>query len=166
MSTMDIIAWVVSTIVFGGTTIGGISWALSSYMGWKKVENAEPPKKSEPSENFKTESERIIDILFERNEFCSGDLFSKEDLSDLESLRTSSSFASLVRYAHFAGYHLTFEQNEQEWSSDPEYLDKNVFKTDLKEATALRGEQERNRYKRYFEPPRSSRDKVLSRNIS
>lgn len=164
MSTMDMIACIVGVIVFGGLTVASLICGVSSYLGWKRVKNAEPPKRSEPSDDFKTESERVIGIMFERNEFSSGVLLSEKELPDLENLKTSSSFASLVRYAHFAGYHLTFEENEQEWSCDPEYLDPSVFKTDLKEAAALREERKWDRYKRYFDPPKSLRDKALGRN--
>lgn len=121
-------------------------------------------KKTEPSNDFVVEKNRVLDLIRERrgtDGACS--TFTKEELKAFENLKDSSEVASLFRFAHFGGCYLTFEQDECEWKDDPEYLDPNVFKTDLGEASALREERKWNQYKRYYDPPKSRRDRALGR---
>jgi hypothetical protein len=153
-------------LFYGGISICFIAAWVSLYFEWKAVGKECFLKDSEPSDDYLIERDKVLTAINERiGEYSSCDFICAAELKELASLKDSSEVASLFRYAHFAGFHLTFEQNEQEWNSDPEYLDPNVFKTDMKEATALREEREWNRYKRHYDPPKSPRDKVLARNI-
>lgn len=142
--------------------IAGISGSIYNYLSWKKVEGTEPAKRTEASDNFLIEMKRVLHFIEIRIRQVD-DPYSKDEEEEVKDLYISSEVASLFRCAHYAGYHITFEQNETEWSCDPEYLDPDVFKTDMKEAAALREEWKWNEYKRYFDPPKSKRERALGK---
>lgn len=158
---------VFATVFFGIVALMAVLCVVlifDEYLEWKRYRVRGLSKKSKKSKDFMTEKESILFIIQERREAV---CVNRDSIAEeMDKLNESSEFASLVRCAHYAGYHLTFEQNECKWSADPEYLDPDVFKTDMKEAAALREEREWSEYKRYFDPPRSPREKALGRNIS
>lgn len=149
----------------------GVLWLalICGFMGllreWKSLKKRTGYiKNSEPSNDFMDEMNRTLELVQKRtgkDEMCT--IFTKEELKAFEKLKDSSEVASLFRFAHFGGCHLTFEQDEYTWSADPEYLDPDVFKTDLGEASALREERKWYQYKRYYDPPKSRRDRTLGR---
>lgn len=139
----------------------GVFVSVGNYLSWKNARGTIPVKKTEPSVNFYIEMNRVLQIIEERMNM--GFSRGKGDARKMKGLKDSSEVASLFRMAHYAGYHLTFEQNEIAWSDDPEYLDRNVFKTDLEEAADLREERIWSQYKRYFDPPKSKRERELEK---
>lgn len=147
--------WVLVTVVF-------ILCAYDNYYQWKKNKMCGFAKSSQTSDDFSIERKNILFVVRQRRYAVETE--TEELKEEMAALEDSSEFASLVRCAHYAGCHISFEQNEQGWSSDPEYLDPNVFKTDMGEAAALREEREWDGYKRYFDPPMSKRDRMLNRN--
>lgn len=155
---------------FGGIFWGGIwLWLIGAYIGllmeWRSLKKQPGyENKTEPSDDFMVEKYRVLELVRKRIAeagFCS--IFLEEELKAFENLKDSSEVASLFRFAHFGGCHLTFEQDECEWKDDPEYLKSDVFKTDLGEASELREERRWNEYKRYYDPPRSRRNRALGR---
>ena len=155
---------VIITLLFWGIP-AVIFWFMIIGTVWLSKKNAkmEPKKKSQPSDDFMVESRRVINFIKERDGLVTTGLLSKEEKKELEELYDSSGVASLFRFAHYAGYHITFEQNECKWSDDPEYLDPKVFKTDMGEAAALSEERMWDQYKRYHDPPMSERERLLKK---
>lgn len=164
---LNFIVGVILFLFYGILILGMYGAAYDNYNRWKQTKNRKLPKKSEPSNDFMEERSRILRVIKDRLSFdVTGNSFlSKDEREQLYQLDESSEFASLVRYAHFAGYHLTFEANEIRWGDDPEYLNPEVFKTDMKEAEALHEERKWNQYKRYYDPPVSKRDRILKNNV-
>ena len=119
---------------------------------------------SEPSEDFIEEREDVICIIAERLAYFEVRGSEGEGLFDSGKLKQNSDIASLFRYAHFAGCHITFEADTCEWREDPEYMNPDVFKTDMGEAADMRDQRYMQRYKRYYDPPRSQRDRKLIEN--
>ena len=152
------------TLLFWGIPVA-ILWLVAIGAVWSGRKNSKRDleKNSKPSDDFMVESRRVIDFIKERDEFVTAGLLSKEERKELDELYDSSGVASLFRFAHYAGYHITYEQNECKWSDDPEYLDPKVFKTDMGEAAALREERKWNQYKRYHDPPMSERERLLKK---
>ena len=142
--------------------LAGITVCVNNYKGWMKVKNVEPVKKSLISDSYLDEMESVVRIIEERTGLMP--VITSESQKDLDSLRVSSDIASLFRKAHQAGCHITFEQNTVAWKDDPEYLDPDVFKTDMSEAADMRDQRSVQKYKRYYDPPRSRRDRKLVEN--
>lgn len=137
---------------------------LGVYQSYKLAERKNYPKKSNESEDFMIEREGVLEIIQSRIDRDAGlGLISSAERKEFAEIYDSSEVASLFRCAHYAGFHLTFEQDECGWNSDREYLDPDVFKTDMNEAATLRKERELNEYKRYYDPPKSRRDRALGR---
>lgn len=134
---------------------------LGVHMEWKSFKNKTIVKKSEESDDFMTERNGVLELVQSRIGCDVGLAEESKEYRLFSELFDSSDIASLFRCAHYAGYHLTFEQNECEWPSDSEYLDPKVFKTDMREAADFRKEMEESRYKRYFDPPKSKRIRMM-----
>lgn len=159
------LAILVSYVIHGGIWLVLIGAYLGLLMDWRSLKK-QPDYESEtqPSDDFMEEKERVLEQVRKRiAEAGACSIFLKEELKAFENLKDSSEVASLFRFAHFGGCHLTFEQDECEWKDDPEYYRSNVFKTDLGEAAALREERKWSHYKRYYDPPRSRRERALGR---
>ena len=120
---------------------------------------------SDPSEDFMEEREDVIRIISERLAYFEIRGSDGDGLFDSKKLKQSSDIASLFRYAHFAGCHITFEADTCEWADDPEYMNPDVFKTDIGEAADMRDQRYLQRYKRYYDPPKSKRDRLLENNF-
>ena len=163
---LNFIGGVFLFLFYGILILGMYGAAYDNYIRWKQMKDRELPKKSKTSNDFIEERSEILRIIESRLAFdVPGNSFlSKDEREQLYRLWDSSEIASLVRYAHYAGYHLTFEANECSWEDDCEYFNPNVFKTDMGEAKNLREERYWNRYKRYFDPPKSKRDRALKTN--
>ena len=142
--------------------LGGVFGCYDNYSNWKRKQGTEPVKRSAPSDNYLTEMENVIGVIRER--LWVRPVVAEDDRKEFERLCDSSDIASLFRSAHNGGFHLTFEQNECEWEDDAEYCDEDVFKTDMKEAADMREQKRWQSYKRYYDPPRSLRDRRLGRN--
>lgn len=119
---------------------------------------------SEPSDDFMEEREDVIRIIAERLAYFGIRGAEGEGMFDYKKLKQSSDIASLFRYAHFAGCHITFESDTCEWKDDPEYLNPDVFKTDIGEAADMRDQRYMQKYKRYYDPPCSQRDRRMIEN--
>ena len=160
-----LLAGLFSYIFWGGIWLCLIGAYLGLLMEWRSLKKQPDYEgESEPSDDFMVEKDRVLEQIQKRIDeagVCS--IFLKEELKAFENLKDSSEVASLFRFAHFGGCHLTFEQDECEWKDDPEYYKSNVFKTDLGEAAALREERKWSHYKRYYDPPRSHRERALGR---
>lgn len=105
---------------------------------WKKDKDKEPIKLSAPSDDSVEEMKNIFDaIQIRENE--SGGLLPKEHQKTLKNLRYSDDILNLVRYAHFAGFNLTIEQDGG--NNNPA-----DFKTDLRRAAVEHRNNERKRY--------------------
>ena len=128
-------------------TILTILITIYSHIEWRKNRNRPFPTKSKETDDFIIASSSIIDVIQERLEM-SGPI-SKQDSKILCNLKDSSDFASLVRCAHYAGFHITFEQMVAEGESDPDDGDPNVFKTDLKKAAESIEDKKWAQYRRY-----------------
>ena len=113
--------------------------AMASLADWLIVKNKKFVSKSTPSDDTVQEMKNILEIIQTRNDVVSG-VLSKKQSKKLEELKLSSELASLIRYAHFAGYNLTYEQDDE--SNDPA-----DFKTDLRRAAV---EHRNNECKRYL----------------
>lgn len=162
----DAVAMWIWFTLWGTAILCSVSYIVVTVMKWSQRKGIAPPKRSDMSDDFALESRRVLDVIRERDEFgTAGNLLSDKNRAELDSLYDSSEFASLVRFAHYAGYNLSFEEWGCEWEDDPEYLDPGVFKTDMKDAASKREAEKLNRYKRYFDPPKSKREQALS-NIS
>lgn len=164
-TSMETFAMWFCGIFWGGIWLALVGAYLGLLMEWRSL-NKQPDYQegSEPSDDFMVEKDRVLEQIRKRIAeagVCS--TFLKEELKAFEDLKDSSEVASLFRFAHFGGCHLTFEQDGCEWKDDPEYLNPEVFKTDIDEASALREERKWNEYKRYYDPPRSRRDRALGR---
>lgn len=109
-----------------------IATAIYSHFEWRKNRDKDFPTKSEESDDFMVASKSIIDVIQKRLEM-SGPL-SKQDSKILCNLKDSSDFISLVRCAHYDGFHITFEQMVAEGEEDPEADNPNVYKTNLEKA--------------------------------
>lgn len=159
------LAGLFSYVILGGIWIVLIGAYLVLLMEWRSLKKqSDYESKTQPSEDFMIEKDRVLEQIGKRIAeagVCS--IFLKEELKDFENLKDSSEVASLFRFAHFGGCHLTFEQDECEWKCDSEYYKTNVFKTDLGEASALREERKWSHYKRYYDPSRSRRERALGR---
>lgn len=164
-SSMETFAAWFCGIFYGGIWLVLIGAFLGLLMEWKSLKkHPKYAKETESSDDFLVESDRVLEQIRKRiSEAGACSIFTKEELKAFDDLKDSSEVASLFRFAHFAGCHLTFEQDECDWKDDPEYLNPDVFKTDLGEASALRKERKWNGYKRYYDPPRSRRDRALGR---
>ena len=139
--------------------LGEVAVCIDVYLKWKKVKDVEPLKRTDPSDNYLTEMNNVLDMIKERWEVLS--VAAKEDKQEFDCMSDSSDIASLFRKAHQAGFHVTFEQNDARWEDDPEYFNPDVFKTDLGEAADIREQRQWHRYKRYKDPIRSKRDRAL-----
>ena len=126
---LAVLFWVLVAVV-------GFAVAIGNYLEWKKSLGVNPVKRTEPSDDFLEEKKRMTDIIRERHEF--GDVMTKNAADEIWRLEVSSDVASLFRLAHLGGCHITFEQNSCEWHQDSEYLDPDVFKTDMGEAADMR----------------------------
>lgn len=105
------------------------------------------PVKSEESDDFMVESERILEAVRARQKAYG---FIKDArMEEYECLEDSSQVASFVRYAHYAGYHVTFEQMPEPGAVDPEEGNPDVFKTDMAKAAASLEQRRWTRYRRY-----------------
>lgn len=164
-SSMETFAMWFCSIFWGVIWLAMIGAYLGLLMEWRSLKK-QPDYESEtqPSDDFMVEKDRVLEQVGKRiAEAGACSIFLKEELKDFENLKDSSEVASLFRFAHFGGCHLTFEQDECEWKDDSEYYKSNVFKTDLGEAAALREERKWSHYKRYYDPPKSRRDRALGR---
>lgn len=112
--------------------------AMASLVYWLIVKNEEFVRKSAPSDDTVQEMKNILEIIQTRNDVVVG-VLSKKQSKKLEELKLSSELASLIRYAHFAGYNLTYEQDDE--SNNPA-----DFKTDLRRAAVEHRNNERQRY--------------------
>ena len=161
METFAMIFVTAFMIVMAIIILGGVGNCYIIYRGWKRVEGTEPVKRSAPSDNYLTEMDNVVGMIRERMSLRPVVL--DDDRKEFDRLCDSSDIASLFRSAHNAGFHLTFEQNECDWEDDAEYLDEDVFKTDMKEAADMREQRRWQSYKRYNDPPCSKRDRRLGR---
>lgn len=144
--------WAIVAVIFAIATYG-------DYFLAQKNRNKVYPKESDTSNDFMKERENILCVLQDRME--ENGALSKQESEFMAKINDSSEFASLIRSAHYAGFSVSFEQNEGPWEEDPEYLDENVFKTDLLEAADLRREKELERFKRNQGPLVSKRERVI-----
>lgn len=160
---VDVVCYLIVGVALFVFVIGPTIALIGVWIHYCFNRNLNLPKRTEPTDDFMEQASRILDILEERNRMLTVSCFSKDEDRILKELRDSSDVASLVRYAHFAGYHITFEETKCDWKDDPEYYDSKVFKTDLGEAEDLREEMRWNGYKRYHDPPKSPRDRALGR---
>lgn len=148
--------------LWGIAILCSVSYIIATIQTWIQRRGTEPPKRSELSEDFVLESRRILDVIRERDEFgTAGNLLSGERRAELDALYYSSEFAGMVRFAHYAGYNLAFEEWESEWEDDVEYFNPEVFKTDMGDAASKREANRLDGYKRHLEPPKSKREQVL-----
>ena len=160
MSGVEIFAMIVCIVVWGIPCAVCASGLVSLYFEKKKLEKSFFCGKTLPSDDFMVARAESLDLLKER--LGIGDSITGFDLRiDFDRINDSSELASLFRYAHFAGYHITIERDDMEWKDDPEYLDPDVFKTDMGEAADMRDQRYMQKYKRYYDPPRSQRDRKL-----
>lgn len=149
--------------LWGALILGSIYGIIVMVLNWIQKKSTVPPKRSGMSDDFVLEDRGVLDVIRERDEFgTAGNLLSDKQRAELNSLYDSSEFASLARFAHYAGYNLSFEECDCEWEDDPEYLDPEVFKTDMRDAASKREAERLNRHKRYFDPPKSKREQALS----
>lgn len=156
METFVDLACILAVLFWVLVAVVGFAVAIGNYLEWKKSLGVNPVKRTEPSDDFLEEKKRVTDIIRERHEF--GDVMTKNAADEIWRLEVSSDVASLFRIAHFGGCHITFEQNSCEWQQDSEYLDPNVFKTDMGEAADMREQRGWQEYKRYHDSPKSRRD--------
>lgn len=123
---------------------------LVGHLEWKKMRRKRFERKTVPSDDFIVETKQILDIIQERLDGvpCGSGLMSEEDRKAFADLKDSSEVYSLARYAHYAGFHLTFEQLPDD-GVDAEENDPDVFKTDMRKAAASLEEKEWAPYRRY-----------------
>lgn len=164
-SSMEIFAKWFCGLFYGGMWLALAGAFFGLLKDWRSLgKRSEYAKETEHSDDFMQERDGVLEMIRKRAaeaDVCT--VFSEEDLEDFEDLKDSSEVASLFRFAHFAGCHMTFEQDECDWKDDPEYLNPDVFKTDLGEAADLLEQRKWNEYKRYYDPPKSRRDRALGR---
>lgn len=123
---------------------------LTEYLEWKKMRRKQFERRTVPSDDFMVETRQILDIIQDRLDGvpCGSGLMSKEDRKAFAELRDSSEVYSLARYAHYAGYHLTFEQ-QPDGGVDLDADNPDVFKTDMRKAASSLEEKEWAPYRRY-----------------
>lgn len=124
-----------------------IATTIYSHFEWRRNKNKDFPVRSDESDDFMVASNSIINVIQERLEM-SGPI-SKQDSEILCNLKDSSDLFSLVRCAHYAGFHITFEQATAEGEVDPDDGDPNIFKTDLKKAAESIEDKKWAQYRRY-----------------
>ena len=161
----EFIVGVILFLFYGVLIIGPIVAFVSARIERKKEEKSDRTcrQASESSDDFMQERKDVIRIVGERLAYF-GSMGKGEYTFNAQELKQSSDIASLFRYAHFAGCHITFEADICEWKDDPEYLNPDVFKTDIGEAADMRDQRYMQKYKRYYDPPRSQRDRKLIEN--
>lgn len=158
----DTVAMWIWFALWGVAILFSVSYIIVTVLKWIQREGTAPSKRSETSDDFALESRRVLDAIRERDEFgTAGNFLSEKQRADLDALYDSSEFASLARFAHYAGYNLSFEECDCEWEDDPEYINPEVFKTDMRDLASKRDADRLNRYKRYFDPSKSKREQVL-----
>ena len=138
------VAIAVSVLIFDVLII---ATTVYSHFEWRRNRNKDFPVRSDESDDFMVASNSIINVIQERLEM-SGPI-SKQDSEILCNLKDSSDLFSLVRCAHYAGFHITFEQATAEGEVDPDDGDPNIFKTDLKKAAKSIEDKKWAQYRRY-----------------
>ena len=146
---MDVFAICFCTLFWGVLWLMVASAYTRLYKDWKSLGVGRMEERTEPSEDYMEERQRVLEMIMERLT-AMGD--SRITCMNGESkpfvhLEDSSEVASLFRFAHFGGCHLTFEQD-----ADGEDLEEgcpDVFKTDLKKAAEHREGKKWERYRRY-----------------
>lgn len=157
---LDIIGYLFCIVVIGFFSLLPIVAVWGYYDDKKRMKELKFEEKSKLSDNFMDERKQVLDLLSKRL-FVGGISCTIAIHNEFDRIVSSSEVASLFRFAHFAGCHITYEQNNCEWQHDAEYLDSSVFKTDMYEASDMRDQKYMQKYKRYFDPPISKRDRVL-----
>lgn len=146
----ETIGFIVGFTYFGSLLFLPWLCLLVGHLEWKKMRRKQFERETVPSDDFMEETRQILDIIQERLDGFPGGsgLMSKEDRKAFAELRDSSEVYSLARYAHYAGFHLTFEQLPDD-GVDTEENDPDVFKTDMAKAAASLEEKEWAPYRRY-----------------